>query len=66
MTCRISKRIAKLEKKLCGAKDHFVIAEDHAEAELIHARWHEGPFSKMPGHHLYVIVSNMPKKNSNL
>lgn len=66
MTRRISSRVAKLENKFAGAKDHFVIAEDHADAELIHARWREGPFSKMPGHRLFVIISNMPKKDPNL
>lgn len=66
MTRRIAARVAKLENKLGGAKDHFIIAEDHAEAAEIHARWQSSPFAKMPGHRLYVIISNMPKKDPNL
>lgn len=66
MIRRISNRVAKLENKLGGSKDHFVIAADHAEAELIHAQWQSSPFSKMPGHRLFVIISNMPPKDPNL
>lgn len=66
MTRRISNRVAKLESKLAGAKDHYFIAEDHAEADQIFARWDASPFSKMRGHRIFVIVSNMPKKEPHL
>lgn len=64
MMRRLSGRVAKLEGK--GGKDHFVMAADRAEAELIHAQWQNSPYARMPGHRLFVIISTMPPKDLNL
>ncbi len=66
MTRRISARVAKLENKAGGAKDHWRFAHTQAEVDAVHEWWQASPYSKMPGHRLFVIRSPLPPKDPNL
>jgi hypothetical protein len=58
--------VVKLENKHAGPKDHWRFAHSKAEADAVNEWWQASPYSKLPGHRLFIIHSPLPPKDPNL